>query len=90
MSQPDARREAVPSLAEIFFGRFANFWRARRAHRTGKTSRLRFEALENRVLLSADLIFNAPVNLAADDFTLRLDSNSGDLELLAGTTVVAS
>ena len=60
MSQADARREGVPSLAEIFFGRLANFWRSRRARRGRRTSRVRFEALENRLLLSADLIGDVP------------------------------
>ena len=34
--------------------------------------------------------FDAPANAAADSYTLRFNAGSGDLELLDGTTVVAS
>ena len=79
-----------PSLAEIFFGRLANLWRSRRAQRHSSGRRLQFQSIEPRILLSADLVFDAAANLADNDFTLRLDSDTGDLQLLDGATVVAS
>ncbi|HKA59930.1 MAG TPA: LEPR-XLL domain-containing protein, partial [Gemmatimonadales bacterium] len=79
-----------PSLAEIFFGRLANLWRKRRVERATPRRRPQFQSIEPRILLSADLVFNAVDNLAHDDYTLRLDAESGDLQLLDSTTVVAS
>lgn len=43
------------SLAEIFFGPFANLFRQRRARRV-PGRRIAFESLEGRILLSADLV----------------------------------
>lgn len=87
-------------LAEIFFGPFANLFRERRALRA-PGRRLAFESLEHRILLSADLApaeaidpagftFDAPINRAADSFTLRFNADTADLELLKGTSVVLS
>src|SRR5262245_14482705 len=90
MGQPYARREFIPTLAEIFFGRLANLWRKRRVERATPRRRPQFQSIEPRILLSADLLFNAVDNLAHDDYTLRLDAESGDLQLLDSTTVVAS
>jgi hypothetical protein len=85
------------SLAQIFFGSFANLFRRRRAARV-PGRRLAFEPLENRLLLSADLLpteplelrFDAPINGTADSYTLRFNAESGDLELLGGAAVLAS
>src|SRR5262245_29683183 len=67
--------------------------------------RIAFESLEPRLLLSADpfgaaealaadpaaaLVYEAPVNGAANAYTLRFDAGSGDLQLLDGDAVVAS
>ena len=62
-----------------------------------------FEPLERRILLSADplgaaetladpapLAFDAPLNATADSYTLRFNADIGELELLGGTTVLAS
>ena len=85
----------VPSLAQLFFGRLANLFRARRAARRSRLQRFTLQPLEPRILLSADLLgdalrFDAPDNGVADDYTLRLNSESGDLELLSGTDIVAT
>jgi len=92
----------TPSLAEIFFGAFANLFRRRRAGRA-PGRRLLFEPIEHRILLSADPLgaaesladattfeFDAAINATADNYTLRFNAGNGDLELLDGTTVVAS
>ncbi|HEX5166529.1 MAG TPA: right-handed parallel beta-helix repeat-containing protein, partial [Thermomicrobiales bacterium] len=49
-----------PSLAEIFFGRLANLWRKRRMQRTFAGRRLQFQAIEPRILLSADFFVDNP------------------------------
>ena len=91
------------SLAAIFFGTFANQFRARRAQRAAGRRRALFEPLERRILLSADPLgaaeslaeptpfeFDAALNATADNYTLRFNAGSGDLEVLDGATVVAS
>ena len=64
--------------------------------------RVIFESLEPRLLLSADplgaaelaapslLAWDAIADGAADDYTLRFNAASGELELLEGETLVAS
>ena len=61
-----------------------------------------FEALEPRILLSADplgvaellapaspLVFDAAINATADSYTLRFNADNGNLELLNGADLVA-
>jgi Ca2+-binding RTX toxin-like protein len=85
----DARgtRAAIPSLAQIFWGPLANGfrkvadWRRRgvlgEALRTQqRRSAMRFEALEPRLLLSADLTHVTPPSVALDA-TLRVDELGG-------------
>jgi Ca2+-binding RTX toxin-like protein len=80
-------RFAVPTLTEIFWGPLANGfrrmaeWRKRgvlgealQAHR--RRAAMRFEVLEPRILLSADLTHVAPIG-AALDATLRVDDVEG-------------
>ena len=87
-------------LADIFFGPLANLLRRRRAARA-PGRRMTFETLESRLLPSADLapteppaptplVLELPANEAADSYTLRLDAENGDLEVLDGTEVVLS
>src|SRR4051794_21515165 len=92
----DQSGRGIPSLAQIFFGAFANLFRRRRAERRAvRPPRFSFQPLEPRILLSADFVgevlrFDALDNGVADDYTLRYDPASGDLELLSGSDIVAS
>src|SRR5262245_3482766 len=77
---------AVPSLFDIFWGKLANSRRRiaewRRKGLLGKGLRqqysraMRFEQLEPRLLLSADLTHVAPIGEAIDA-TLRVDDVAG-------------
>jgi len=79
-------RERLPSLGEIFWGRFANGFRRmnewRRRGVLGQTLRdyprhsMRFETLEPRLLLSADLTHAAAAGVAIDA-TLKVDDVGG-------------
>src|SRR6266850_3119743 len=85
----------IPSLFEIFWGKLANWFRLlakwrkqgllKKALEAARRRRaMRLEALEPRVLLSADISYSAPL-LTALDLTLRFNENgSGDdvLELV--------
>jgi hypothetical protein len=64
-SSPDAAAR-WPSLAEIFFGRLASLARARRVRQGRKRCRFQFEALESRILLSADLVGTLFLDAAID------------------------
>jgi len=86
-SEPRSSRFSVPTLAEIFWGPLANGfrkmaeWRKRgvlgealQAHR--RWAAMRFETLEPRILLSADLTHAASEGVAIDA-TLRVDDVGG-------------
>ncbi|MEX2149864.1 MAG: LEPR-XLL domain-containing protein [Steroidobacteraceae bacterium] len=86
-SEPRSSRFSVPTLAEIFWGPLANGfrrmaeWRKRgilgealQAHR--RRAAMRFETLEPRILLSADLTHAAAEGVALDA-TLRVEDAGG-------------
>jgi len=74
----------IPGLVEIFFGRLANFWRARRQARRQNRRTPQFQSLEPRVLLSADLVGTvhwdpaAPLFPGAEAEAVVLVQNFGD------------
>ena len=84
-------RFRIPSLFEIFWGKLANWFRKLAQWRkqgllkkalqaARRRNAMRLEALEPRVLLSADLIYGAdPGDAGVTDFTLVAEDNSGNL-----------
>ena len=79
-------RYRIPSLFELFFGKLANWirriaqWRKqgllRKALQITRRKSAWFEALEPRLLLSADLVHDTPVGFALDA-TLKVADNQG-------------
>src|SRR5262245_32412394 len=92
----------IPSLFEIFFGKLANWirqlaiWRKlgllRKAMQEQRRRRtLRLEALEPRVLLSADLTYGALTDTGHHDLSLVADTTGGTfIKLFEGSTEVGS